>query len=82
MFERLKWATVREHVVVPLVSRLGTIAATAAVAVGANGDLATQIGTGLAAAALVGFDLLVGWVNRRSYAKRQIEKRGVSDGHL
>lgn len=79
MFEAIK-----THVVYPLFGRVGTGAATVLVGYGVNATHAQQIGLGLAAAGLVVFDLLVGYLNRKAMANRVFAKtvEGILSGRV
>lgn len=59
-------STIKTNIVVPLLARGGTIAATwLIVNYGVDADLAKQIGLGFTAAGLVIADLMIGYVNRK-----------------
>ena len=55
----MAWPVVRENIVMPLLRRVGTMAGTALVAVGADSTLTEQAFTGFVALGLIGFDLLL-----------------------
>lgn len=53
------------NVVLPLATRLGTIAGTSLLAMGADQQLVDQVLLGLTAAALIGVDLVFSWIGRQ-----------------
>lgn len=69
----MKWTAWREHIVVPMAARLGTIAATFLVSLGVDAELESQVGVVVAAVVLVMADLVIGYWNRKGYANRRAE---------
>lgn len=61
--------TVRDNVLLPLLGRLGTAAATLLVPLGVHADLAHQLGIGVTAAGLIIFDLTVSYLRKRNIVK-------------
>lgn len=75
--DNLKWDTVRRNLVMPFLSRLGTMAATYLVVVlGADADLARQVAAGIVALVLIGFDFVISWANRKEAEQRGADKAG------
>ena len=77
MFEKLKWDVVRKHVVVPSLTRVGTLITGWIAGQGIPGDHAQAVGLGVAAAGLIAFDLTVSWMARRAL-ERKVADRAVS----
>lgn len=72
----------RVNVLMPLMSRLGTMTASILVPFGVHAELAQQIGIGVTAAGLVIFDLTAAYLNRKHIAKSVAAKAvdGMANG--
>lgn len=71
--------TIRMHVLVPLMGRVGTATATALLPFGVHAALAQQVGIGVTAVGLVTFDLVTSYLNRRIVERNAFNKAlGVS----
>lgn len=64
----LKWSNFREHVIVPLMGRLGTMSATAIAPLLGVPDWRIQLATGITQVGLVVFDLVCDYAHRRFVA--------------
>lgn len=64
---------IKENVIYPLVGRIGTAVAASLIPYGIHATQAEQIGVGVAAAALVAFDLATSYVLRQKakYDKKE-----------
>lgn len=62
--------TLRIHVLTPLLGRVGTFLSAGLIPLGVGADLAHQAGIAISVLGLVGFDLAVGYFNRRHLANR------------
>lgn len=69
----MKWAVLREHVLMPLAGRVGTMIATGLVLWGVQAELASQVAVGVTAVILVIADLGIGYLNRKAYVQRKLE---------
>lgn len=69
LLETIKWDWVRKNLVVPVVARMGTAVSVWLIAKGFPADAAHALLTGVSAAVLFGWDLVVGFYNRRSSVK-------------
>lgn len=56
--------TIRENIVLPLLTRLGTMAGTLLMGYGVQQELAEQAILGVIALGLIGFDLIMSYVGR------------------
>lgn len=56
--------TLRDNVVLPLLTRLGTMAGTVLIGYGVQQELAEQAILGVIAVGLIGFDLIMSYINR------------------
>lgn len=56
--------TIRDNIVLPLLTRLGTMAGTLLMGWGVQQDLAEQAILGLIALGLIGFDLVMSYIGR------------------
>ncbi len=57
--------TIKTHVLVPLLQRVGTASATVLIGYGLQADLSHQVGAFVAAAGGIAFDLFVHFIQRR-----------------
>ena len=62
----MKWAAIKKLILVPLLQRLGTMLATVLLATGADGDLVSQVVTGVIAASLIIADLMQNYVTQKT----------------
>lgn len=65
---------IKNNVLMPLLGRLGTALTVWMVAKGAPEELATQVATGVTALGLILFDLLVSWMNRKTAARKAVNR--------
>lgn len=68
--------TIRDNVVLPLITRLGTMLGTVLIASGVHQDLAEQAILGVIAMGLIAFDLVM------SYIRRRTEKGSSQNGNV
>lgn len=69
------WDAIKENVVKPTGTRIGSMVAGAVVYYGATEPTATAIGVGVTAALTFGIDLMLAW-----FRKRNIIKKAVANG--
>lgn len=60
--------TIKTHVLLPLLQRLGTASATILIGYGLQADLSHQVGAFVAAGGGIAFDLIVHFMERRKLA--------------
>lgn len=69
--------TIRDNVLLPLITRVGTMIGTALLGIGANAELVEQAILGVIAIGLIAFDLGMSYL-RRVKAKQE----ALEDGHV
>lgn len=69
--------TIRDNVLLPLFTRLGTALGTALLGAGANAELVEQAILGVIALLLIGFDLGMSYLNRQ-----KAKKEALQNGHV
>lgn len=73
------WDAIKENVVKPTGTRIGSMVAGAVVYYGATEPQATAIGVGVTAALTFGIDLMLAWFRKRSIVNTTAAKFGVGD---
>ena len=74
LLDKLKLDAFRKNIVVPSVTRMGTLIAGWIIGQGIPSDHAHAVGLGVAGAALIAFDLTVSWFARRALEKSVVNK--------
>jgi hypothetical protein len=72
MFQNWKWGAVREHVLLPVLARVGSFISGGLLLWNVDGTVAQQVATGAIALGLIAFDLAVGEFNRRSVKAKAV----------
>lgn len=71
------WDAIKNNVLLPASTRLGTLASGGLIAIGVETGHATTLGTALPVAVLVGVDLMLAWLRKRSIQRKTLAKAGV-----
>lgn len=68
------WEIIKTNVLLPGAGRLGSLSTGALIGIGANSTHADWVGTGIAGAILIGTDLLLSWLRKRSIVDRTFKQ--------
>lgn len=65
------WAGIKQNILLPVLGRVGTaVTAWLVTTVGAPDDLAQQVAVGVVAFALILYDLMIDWMNRKAAVRK------------